>query len=121
METLAVSRPEMKLENSIFTIAPYRWMHGWVFDDPAVGLDKEAFVAGADTLLDKLAGDEDQLTVNFAAIPFPDHQVVLEVKERTEWGTTYFCEALGHEAWLCPALFKYFPVAPDKIYIRVKK
>ena len=121
MDTMTVNRTEKKLENSIFTIAPYRWMHGWVFDDPAVGLDKEAFVAGADTLLDKLAGDEDRLTVNFAAIPFPDHQFCLKKTEETSWGTTYFCEELGQEAWLCPALWKYMSPSPENIYIRVIK
>lgn len=108
-------------QNSIFTISPYRWMSGWVFDDPAVGLVKEAFVAGADTLLDKLAGDNDRLLVNFASIPFPDHDFCLEMREKTDWGTTYFCEALGQEAWLCPALWKYFPESPKQIYIKVKK
>ncbi len=40
--------------NSINVIAPYKWHGMWVFDDERVGLDKEPFVAGADTMIDRV-------------------------------------------------------------------
>ena len=40
------------MKNSIFVIRPYKWNGMWVFDDERVGLDKEPFVAGADTMID---------------------------------------------------------------------
>ena len=40
--------------NSILVIHPYKYEGIWVFDDPAAGLVKEAFVAGADVILDKI-------------------------------------------------------------------
>ncbi len=40
------------MKNSIFVINPYKWNGMWVFDDERVGLDKEPFVAGADTMID---------------------------------------------------------------------
>ena len=40
------------MKNSIFVIKPYKWEGLWVFDDPAVGLVKEPFVGGADTIID---------------------------------------------------------------------
>jgi hypothetical protein len=41
--------------NSIHVIQPY-WHHGtWVFDDDEHGLSREPFVAGADTIVSKLA------------------------------------------------------------------
>ena len=40
------------MKNSIFVIKPYKWEGLWVFDDPAVGLVKEPFVGGADTMID---------------------------------------------------------------------
>ena len=40
------------MKNSIFVIKPYKWNGMWVFDDERVGLDKEPFVAGADTMID---------------------------------------------------------------------
>ena len=39
--------------NSIMVIYPYRDAGLWVFDDERVGLDKEPFIAGADTLIDR--------------------------------------------------------------------
>jgi hypothetical protein len=40
------------MKNSIFVIRPYKWEGLWVFDDPAVGLVREPFVGGADTMID---------------------------------------------------------------------
>jgi hypothetical protein len=40
--------------NSLFVIAPYKYEGMWVFDDPAVGLSKEPFIAGIDTMIDKI-------------------------------------------------------------------
>lgn len=31
-------------------------------------------------------------------------------------GNWYWNESLGMEGWLCPALFKYFDTAPERIY-----
>ena len=39
------------MNNSIFVIRPYKSNGMWVFDDERVGLDKEPFVAGADTMI----------------------------------------------------------------------
>jgi hypothetical protein len=40
------------MKNSIFVIRPHKWNGMWVFDDERVGLDREPFVAGADTMID---------------------------------------------------------------------
>ena len=39
--------------NSLMVIVPYKHEGLWVFDDAAVGLSKEPFIAGIDTLIDK--------------------------------------------------------------------
>ena len=113
------------IKNSIFTISPYRYYGGWVFDDPKVGLDKEAFVAGADTLLDKLSEGRDRVVVMFSDIVFPDHQLRLDKVHKTngtstDWGTDYYCEQLQHHLWLCPALNLYYPISPNSLYLKVK-
>jgi hypothetical protein len=41
---LTVQRAAM---NSLFFIAPYKYEGMWVFDDPAVGLSKEPFIAAS--------------------------------------------------------------------------
>lgn len=95
-----------------------------MFDDSSKGLDKEAFVAGADTLIDlatqSIKNAERGFSLTFAGTPFPGHQIVLDKVEEDDYGTTYFCKALGQEAWLCPALFKYFAKAPRHIYAQFK-
>lgn len=39
--------------NSIIAIHPYEVQDIWVFDDSAVGLAQEPFVAGADVIIDR--------------------------------------------------------------------
>jgi hypothetical protein len=110
--------------NSLFVIVPYRYHGSWVFDDPGVGLLREPFVAGIDTMIDRMVADipdaEHGFRATFSASPFPGHNVKL-VRQRAESGGTWYRSAeLEAEGWLCPALFKYFPTAPEEIYVKVE-
>ena len=108
-------------QNSIMTILTYRSGGMWVFDDPAVGLVREPFVAGADTAIDILADGADEVTLVFSALPFPGHKLTLtKVKGGPATGTDYHCKELDHDMWLCPALNKYFPESPDVVYVDYK-
>lgn len=110
----------MENNNSIFTIFPYKFVGAWVFDDDRVGLVREAFVAGADTLLDRLTGGRDKCSIVFSDKEFPGFDVKLDRKDLfPEWGTDYFCEQLAHDVWLCPALNLYYPESPRTIYLKV--
>ena len=40
--------------NAINVISPYKYLGMWVFDDERVGLVQEPFVAGADTMIDRV-------------------------------------------------------------------
>src|ERR1700676_286501 len=68
--------------NALFVIAPYKHEGLWVFDDPAVGLSKEPFISGIDTMIDKMVGDipnaERAFRAIFSATPFPGHSFKLE-------------------------------------------
>jgi hypothetical protein len=96
----------------------------WVFDDEKVGLVQEPFVSGADEIIDKMVADipgaEDGFILLFSSAPFPGYQAVFEWRREEQGGNWYYFEALDMEGWLCPALFKYFESAPDKIYVRFK-
>jgi hypothetical protein len=35
-------------------------------------------------------------------------------------GNWYYSRDLGIEGWLCPALFRYFEAAPERIYAQFK-
>jgi hypothetical protein len=110
--------------NAIHVIAPYKHLGMWVFDDPRVGLVQEPFVAGADTMIDRVVADIPDaargFTLIFSVTPFPGHQVRLDWLREGDGGNWYYAEQLGMEGWLCPALFRYFAEAPKQIYIQVK-
>ena len=110
--------------NAINVIAPYRHLGMWVFDDPRVGLSQEPFVAGADTMIDRVVADipdaERGFTMIFSAAPFPGHQFRLEWRRVGDGGNWYYAPQLDQEGWLCPALLRYFDEAPMELYVQVK-
>ena len=96
----------------------------WVFDDPARGLVREPFVAGADKMIDRVVADIPHaakgFTLTFSATPFPGHQYRLDWLRQEDGGNWYASEQLDMEGWLCPALFKYFTEAPRELYARAE-
>jgi hypothetical protein len=109
--------------NSLFIIAPYK-LHGtWVFDDPSVGLFQEPFVSGADDILEVLSADipgaADGFRLTFGTEAFPGFTARFE-RSRPEYGGTWYrWPERNMDGWLCPALFKYFPVPPEEIFVKV--
>jgi hypothetical protein len=110
--------------NSILVIHPYKDQGVWVFDDPQVGLAKEAFVSGADVILDRVVegipNAEAGVTIFFSAGPFPGYQQKLHWRRDEYGGNWYYSPEHELEGWLCPALFRYFEKAPECLYIQVK-
>ena len=106
--------------NAMLAIHPYKHEGMWVFDDPKVGLVQEPFVAGADTIIDRLVvglnHPEQGFTLLFSSNPFPGHHATLDWRRAEMDGNWYFCREVQVEGWLCPALFKYFASAPQTIY-----
>ena len=109
--------------NTINLIIPYRYESMWVFDDPRVGLDKEPFVSGADTMIDSLVADipnaQKGFRLLFSATPFPGYNVKLQWIREEYGGNWYFSTKYNMEGWLCPALFKYFESAPPELFVQV--
>ncbi|MDB5349683.1 MAG: hypothetical protein JWN86_930 [Planctomycetota bacterium] len=110
--------------NSIMVIHPYKTGGVWAFDDPEAGLVREPFVSGADTVIERLVeslpGAEGGFTLFFSAQPFPGYQAEFAWRRQEMGGNWYFSPAHQIEGWLCPALFKYFPTAPERLYVQVK-
>jgi hypothetical protein len=109
----------------IRVIRPYKYFGTWVFDDETTGLEHEAFVAGADTMIDLATEDipnaEKGFVMLFSADPFPGYQVHLEWLREDMEGNVYLWKDKKVEGWLCPALFKYFETAPKNIYVLAKQ
>jgi len=110
--------------NALFVIAPYKYAGGWVFDDPAVGLSREPFIAGIDTMIDRAVATIPNAEAGFRAIfsagPFPGSQFKLEWRREEAGGNWYYSNEFKTEGWLCPALLRYFPDAPPAIYVKVE-
>jgi len=110
--------------NALLVIFPYKYQGTWVFDDPTVGLFREPFIAGIDTMIDKAAADvpnaEKGFRAIFSAAPFPGANLKLEWRREESGGNWYHNDRFKMEGWLCPALLKYFPTAPREIYVKVE-
>ncbi|HWY52405.1 MAG TPA: DUF6717 family protein [Chthoniobacterales bacterium] len=110
--------------NALLVIAPYKYQGAWVFDDPAVGLSREPFIAGIDTMIDQAVADipnaEKGFRAIFSASPFPGANWKLEWRREESGGNWYYSDRFKMEGWLCPALLKYFPTAPREIYVKIE-
>src|SRR4051812_43976312 len=95
-----------------------------MFDDPRAGLAQEPFVAGADVIIDRIVegmpNAESGVTILFSENPFPGSQHEFNWRREEMGGNWYYSPQYDLEGWLCPALFKYFDVAPSTLYIQVK-
>lgn len=110
--------------NALQVIHPYKYEGIWVFDDPRTGLTQEPFVAGADLLLDHMVegipGAEQGVTMLFSPQPFPGSQFEFVWQREEFGGNWYYNRRFDMEGWLCPALFKYFEAAPERLFVQVK-
>jgi len=110
--------------NAIMVIAPY-WYNGtWVFDDPAVGLRREPFVAGVPEMVDVLAKEipdaKKGFRLLFSATSFPGYQKKLTWMRGDSGGNYYQLNDPPMEGWICPALFKYYKTPPKALYIKAE-
>ena len=110
--------------NALLVIFPYKYQGTWAFDDQAVGLFREPFIAGIDTMIDKAVADVPNAEKGFRAIfraaPFPGANLKLEWRREESGGNWYYNDRFKMEGWLCPALLKYFPTAPKEIYVKIE-
>lgn len=107
--------------NSIMMLTPRLENGQWVFDDAAVGLIREPFVGDANTLIDRMTARmavmDRGFNLLFSEGPFPIATITLDLVETDPTGSVYKCEQHPDlRVWLCPALFRYFPKAPPRIW-----
>ena len=123
----------------MMTLFPYRTGPTWVFDDARTGLKEEAFVLGMSEMISRLvaakglADPDGGFALHFSDQPFDIYDAELS------WLRSDDVQGLGDSAlvlvgnwytgviagermdgWLCPALLKYFPSAPNRIFVRVE-
>lgn len=112
------------MSNELLVIHPYKHSGVWVFDDPAVGLEREPFVAGMPEIIEHVTREipnaERGFTAIFSPRQFPGATERLEFVRSEMDGSTYRHIETGMEGWLCPALFRYFDEAPPELWVEVK-
>ena len=106
-------------------ITPYWQDNTWVFEDDAVGLRAEPFVAGIPEMINDIVKDipnaRQGFRLIFSARPFPGFQRELVwVREEFE-GNWYQLADSQDEGWLCPAMFHYFHQAPERLYVKAEQ
>ena len=111
--------------NSLLVIEPYRTGKSWAFDEPRLGLKREPFVQGIPEMIDRLVvgipGSDSSVRLIFSQRPFPGAQLQLERRGEQDGGNWYHCKDYQSDGWLCPALFKFFPRAPQHIYVKAEQ
>src|SRR5689334_11730514 len=110
--------------NALMVIAPYKYHGAWVFDDLATGLSREPFIAGIAAMSDKDETKVPTADQGFRATvstrQFPGSDFKLEWRREESGGNWYYSDEFKMEGWLCPALLKYFPSAPNEIYVKIE-
>ena len=111
--------------NALLVIEPYRTGRTWAFDEARLGLTREPFVQGIPEMIDKLTkdipGSEQSVRLIFSQRPFPGAQLQLDRRHEQDGGNWYYSKDYQMEGWLCPALFKFFPRAPQHIYVKAEQ
>lgn len=116
-------------QNSIMVLKPYRWEGMWVFDDDKTGLVREPFVSGVPEILESLLEKQGiplEIAAKgfrpiFSAAAFPGRHFSAR-RIGDEGGDAWYEESVSKaRGWLCTALLKYFPIAPDNLYVRVER
>jgi hypothetical protein len=65
-----------------------------------------------------ISGGEDGFRLLFSDGEFPGYDFKFTWAHEGDGGNWYHAEAFEIEAWLCPALFKYFEAAPKEIFAK---
>lgn len=111
-------------DTRIHAVHLYKLGTAWVFDDPEKGITKEALVMGIDDMITQLAKQQHikhasvGMILRFSEDPFREQQLHLEwlCKDESMQGNWYHCPELDHQGWLCPVLYRYYDVAPQRLY-----
>ncbi len=113
------------MANALMVIAPYWYQGTWVFDDEAVGLNKEPFVAGVpemiNNLVEAIPNARCGFRLIFSSAPFPGYQTELTWVREEYDGNWYKIEGQQMEGWLCPALLRYFDKAPQILCVKAEQ
>ena len=132
----------IKMANVLNVIQPYWYANCWAFDDVSKGLDKESLEGrfeaevreimvlarlvggGVTKVIDYLVKDIPNARKGFILVfssqRFAGYQVELNRIAEENGGCLYRGKNHSAEAWLSPALFRYFETAPGSLYMKAE-
>lgn len=110
------------------TLSLYWHQEAWCFDDEEKGVKAEPFVMGSSELITALAdendlnsGEKKNLTLRFSDTFFEGAQMRLDwVRYQEKKWNLYESKAFDMEGWLCPVLYKYFDLPPERLFVQVE-
>ncbi|OGN97956.1 MAG: hypothetical protein A2Z77_08930 [Chloroflexi bacterium RBG_13_51_36] len=130
------------MANVLNVIQAYWYANCWVFDDASRGLGKESLEGrfeaelreikvlarlvggGVTKMIDYLVKDipnaREGFVLLFSSQPFAGCQVELDRIAEEDGGCLYRGKNHSVEAWLSPALLRYFETTPESLYMKAK-
>ena len=85
---------------------------------------QEPFVSGVPDMIDDLVADipdaRSGFGLLFSSAPFPGFQRKLTWLREEMGGNWYKADEPPMEGWLCPALFRYFDLAPAELFVKAE-
>jgi hypothetical protein len=112
------------MNNSIFTIRPFKKGSIWVFSEPVMNIFEEAFVGDVNKIIDAMLlradlSASEPFTAMFSAIEFPGATEKLRLENEESGGHWYWSVESGIRGWFCPVLCEFFvDGAPKYIYVK---
>jgi hypothetical protein len=112
------------MANILRVVEPYWYQDAFVFDDEAMGLDKEPFLLSIPGLMHYLVKDipdaRSGFRLLFSSQPFAGYQAELTRVKEEDDGYCYEVKDEGELGWCCTVLVRYFEAAPDSLYIKAE-
>jgi len=136
-EPSQVTMAEKNVEKqSVFSVKLFK-LNGiqWVFDDDTLGIKDEAFVMGADDLIDRYMDEvlggyniNKKYVMNFSTNDlginsWSIHKMKknqMPTKSQRVLGSNWECKHPKATLWLCPTFFEYYTEDIKKIYFQIK-
>lgn len=108
------------MKNQIYYIEPFKKGDLWVFNDETTGLVEEPFISGIPEIINYYVGKKvSKIGLLFSKAMFPEYTTKLQ-KKKSEFGGAWYTDYNnGLEGWLCPALFRYFEKAPNRLFVKI--
>ena len=136
-ETRDILSPDKDVSKmSVFSVKLFKLNDAqWVFDDEGLDIYDEAFVAGADTLIDKYMEDvlggydrNKKYVMNWSIHDLGVNSWEIHKKVENQFprrsqrmlGSNWECRYPQQDIWLCPTFFEYYNEDITRIFFQIK-